>query len=106
MSWKDNLKSSLGLNTLIATMIHRDGDIERYILKNDGLYQSENRQQSGFTPNTLVYLSMNHNSGRYHIVSSIGNVTMDRQNVMDFLNYWADSGYYKVTVNGKEILVG
>jgi len=103
MSWKDNLKSSLGTDFLNATMSHIDGDVERYILKQDDLYQSVNRRGTGFTPYELIHLEFNQASGLYNVNDYISGTVISRHVFMDFLHGWAHTGFYIVTVNGREI---
>jgi len=109
VSWTDKLKESLGLLSISAKMVDlENGSIDEYKYRNGRLHNrrySSYQTVPGFQECYLLYdrenvpttILFKWNSATHRCV------TIDRNSVMYFLNYWKESGFYKVTVNGKEL---
>ena len=104
LMWQDNLKDSLGIPiTLKATMTHNDGCIEEYVWKNKILMRRESDTSGRKFGDWERQKIITSGSEEKPLVMWTRYVFVSDKEFLDFLKHWKDTGFYKVTLNGKPL---
>jgi len=94
MSWKDNLKSSLGMSTIHADFYDTCGYYLTYIYRNGKLFATDNKRTDEMAMLYGYQTVLKSTSEKYKCLK----VTVE--SFYDFLDHWNEK--YNILVNGEE----